>query len=685
MRPSAPASTLISVGDSDSLPTMTSRVDPEGARRMMEMLVNLYADRRLAVVREYVSNAVDASRVAGSAEPVRVTTPTLVDPHLTVSDSGTGMSTDEVEATFLAFAASTKRHSNDLIGGLGVGAKSAWALTESFLVDTVKGGKRTLVRAARDLSHQVLAAGVDSDSPDGTCITVPVEVEGQVQEWASVVQQVASAHAAGAVLVDGKKVPSLEGGPSWIGPVSCRQIGDSKGAVVVRSGGTLFASVPEVTRRVLETTKLISCVIELPVGSFDHTPSRESVVATERTMEAVADALRQYRAAYAALDKELSALAETDIVAAASLRSETLGGVGTVDHFVLGYRVEIPGDIGAWIRVSNPYRRHRWDRVGGRCESDGFRAIHGPKELARTVLVTDVPPRRSVRGFARLLESEQPEANRVIPIRRGHSAVCLPVIGPGGDRTDQTWDVSVETPGVEHYTFTQWCEKLAKQRTETVSAGGYFCQLVASDGAKPEPITLTAAEIRDSGLPVWYAYCGRPYHLVHDPASVGVYLGKRQAGPLTRVVPHAIGRGEWMEHRFISETAQWSHEEKLAIAFDLGNGLAYTALFDLAAAALRCIPADQDGSEALMQAAAFARLLAKVTPAQRSTLRAVLNSASAQRLVQEANQQYVALVRAYPLLQHFRKHYANHSDSVYLDYLIHTPPRPPEKAEAAAA
>ncbi|MEK5768675.1 hypothetical protein, partial [Acinetobacter schindleri] len=66
---------------------------------MMEMLVNLYADRRLAVVREYVSNAVDASRVAGSAEPVRVTTPTLVDPHLTVTDSGTGMSTDEVEAT----------------------------------------------------------------------------------------------------------------------------------------------------------------------------------------------------------------------------------------------------------------------------------------------------------------------------------------------------------------------------------------------------------------------------------------------------------------------------------------------------------------------------------------------------------------------------------------------------------
>ncbi|CPW71878.1 ATP-binding protein [Mycobacteroides abscessus] len=684
MRMPAPASSLVSVGDSADLPTMTSRVDPEGARRMMEMLVNLYADPRLALVREYVSNAVDATRVAGSTAPVRVTTPTLIDPHLVVTDSGTGMSTAEVEATFLAFAASTKRDSNDLIGGLGVGAKSAWALTESFLVDTVKAGKRTLVRAARDLSHQVLAAGVDSDSPDGTTITVPVEVEGQVQEWASVVRDVASAHADGAVLVDGKAVPSLEGGPTWIGPISCRQLGNEKGVVVVRSGGTLFASVPGVTKLVLETTKLASCVIELPVGSFDHTPSRESVVATGRTKAAITRALRQYKSAYAALDRRLAALAETDIVAAVTLRSETLGGVGTVDHFALGYRVEVPGDIGAWIRISKPGWRDRWDRVGGRCGSDGYGAVHGFEVMTRTVVVTNVPPRRSVRGFARFLDSEQPQATRVIPIRRGQDVVRLPVTGPCGVRTTQTWDVGPETPGVEHYSFAQWCEQLATQ-TRTVSAGGYFCQLVARDGEKPEPMTLTAAEIGDLGLPVWYTYGDRPRHLADEPASVGVYLGKRKTGPLTRVVPQAIERGDWMERRFIAETAQWTPQEKLAVAFDITEGHSRTAIFHLAAAALGRMPADQDRPEVLTEAALFAGSLTQVSPAQRTVLHALSNCASAQRLIHEAKQRYRALVLAYPLLQHFGKYYANHSAAVYLDYLIHTPPRLPEKTETAAA
>ena len=204
MRLPAPTSTLVTTGDvTASAPTMASRVDPEGARRMMDILINLYADRRLAVVREYVSNAVDATRVAGSTAPVQVTSPTELEPNLIVTDAGIGMSAAEVEATFLAFAASTKRDSNDQIGGLGVGAKSALTVAESFLVDTIKGGRRTLVRAARDLTHQVLLADAPSDLPNGTTITVAVEVTGQIDKWNTVIREVASAHPEGTVLVDG--------------------------------------------------------------------------------------------------------------------------------------------------------------------------------------------------------------------------------------------------------------------------------------------------------------------------------------------------------------------------------------------------------------------------------------------------------------------------------------------------
>lgn len=687
MRPSAPASTLISVGDSASLPTMTSRVDPEGARRMMEMLVNLYADRRLAVVREYVSNAVDASRVAGSAEPVRVTTPTLVDPHLTVTDSGTGMSTDEVEATFLAFAASTKRHSNDLIGGLGVGAKSAWALTESFLVDTVKGGKRTLVRAARDLSHQVLAAGVDSDSPDGTCITVPVEVEGQVQEWASVVQQVASAHAAGAVLVDGKKVPSLEGGPSWIGPVSCRQIGDSKGAVVVRSGGTLFASVPEVTRRVLETTKLISCVIELPVGSFDHTPSRENVVATARTLAAVDTALAGYQSAYEALETRLNELAEKDIAAAVTLRAQTLGKVAKPEHLPIKFRVQVPAGIGAWKLVSSRSGRARWDRVGGRCEADSFGAARGCEVMGDTVVVTEVPAGRVLRGFARFLEDVQPGARRVIPVPKGQRAVELPIIDAEKRTISQTWSVGAATEGVSHYTFTEWNEEIAKTKTERVASNAYQCALIGCDGANPEAIDMTAAEIEASGLPVWYVHGERPRHLESGPASLGVYLGKRQTGPLIAAVSEAMTREKWMDRRFRAETSGWTREQLLAVALDVLVAHAdESQFFGVVPRALELMPAGRTTPEILTRIDALVSDMRQTTAVQRAVMLSVWGSASAGALRAELGELRRDLMRAYPLLADFRSHYGRREPGPeYAEYIAHTPPRLPEKAEAAAA
>ena len=136
-----------------------------------------------------------------------------------------------------------------------VGAKSAWALSESFLVDTVKAGRRTMVRAARNLEHQVLLVGEASDLPDGTTICVPVEVSGHAEAWTRAVLEVAGAHDPGVVLVDGAAVESLAGGMSWIGPVSCRRLDrPDRSAVMVRSGGTLFSSVTEVTRRVLEGT-----------------------------------------------------------------------------------------------------------------------------------------------------------------------------------------------------------------------------------------------------------------------------------------------------------------------------------------------------------------------------------------------------------------------------------------------
>lgn len=679
MRMSAPTSTLVTTSETP-LPAMTSRVDPQGARRMMEMLVNLYSDRRLAVVREYVSNAVDATRVAGSTEAVRVTVPTQLDPTLTVSDHGIGMSTSDVEATFLAFAASTKRGSDELIGGLGIGAKCAWALAESFLVDTVKNGSRTTVRASRDLAHQVLLAGEPSDLPDGTTITVPVEVGTDSEGWRTVINGVASAHPEGAVLVDGETVPTLDGGPTWIGPISCRGVGGQDNlSVTIRSGGTLFASVPEVTRRVLQVTKLLDgCLIELPIGTFDHTPSRETVIATDRTFAAVDAALNAYEAAYAALEKRVVDLAENDVPAAVFLRESILGTAGTPQHLPIPFHIEVPAELKSWKFGSSYIGRHRWVRIDKVPDTDTFVAIEALAAFTRTVLVTEVPRNRRLQGFATVLNSENPHASRVIPVPEGQASVALSVLDDDGNPTGQTWEIDANTPGITHYTFAEW-----KAKTGVGAARGpaskYQCVLVATDGAAPTPTEFYGSEIAELGLPVWYTDGDRPHRTNNKtPAVVEVYLGKRKEGPLLAAVPHAVTRSVWIETQFAAETAGWSEIELLAAALSRSTGA--KMVFKIAASAL-VRTHDSASKTALLEVPAAILAASETTTTDQANLMNRLRDCTAVRDY-DATVEHLRtdLVQAYPLLAHLR-HWGPGEE--FVDYLAHTPPRPIAVTHAA--
>ncbi|MGB8404227.1 MAG: ATP-binding protein [Mycobacterium sp.] len=683
MRFAEPISTLVSTATEMS--TMTSRVDPEGARRMMEMLVNLYADRRLAVVREYVSNAVDATRAAGSSEPVAVTSPTLIEPNFVVTDRGTGMSVDEVEATFLAFAASSKRDSNELIGGLGVGAKSAWALTESFLIDTVKGGRRTTVRAARNLEHQVLVAGEPSDLPDGTTIIVPVEVTGHVDAWNRVVREVAIAHDQGAVLVDGKTVDSIAGGPTWIGPVGCRRVDrPDRSTVIVRSGGTLFSSVPEVTRRVTESTRLVACVIELPIGSFDHTPSRESVIASDRTLAAVDVALKQFHTAYDALAQRITQLAATDVAAAVTLRAETLGTVGTNAMLPVPFQLDVPAMAGAWT-VYNTSGRSRWERIEG-VRADRFEAVNARTEFAKTLVVSDVPSGRVLSRFAKYLDEHHPMVRRVIAVPEGQTTVPLTVFAPGLQKTDQTWEVGADTKGIAaHYTFDQWNAAMTARRSVRGPVSGYDCVVVDRDGAIPRSVTLSGPEIAALGVPVVYiegdcpslAACGQP-------ASVMVHLGRRKRAPLLAAVPAAIARDAWITRRFDALTAAWSPPDVLAVLYSVfGRAAAYQPSFEVAVSALATLAAtgaDHPHRDLLTQIATIVRTAEQVTDAQKTTMRELEHCPRSEAEFDKLRQLYAQLHRAYPLLRHMHRWDDRADREPYVTYLAHTPPQPAHQA-----
>ena len=95
-------------------------------------------------VQEYICNARDAHREAGQLRPIEITLPTAFDPIFKVRDFGLGIDPTKMGDVFVKFFASTKRRDNKQTGGFGLGAKSAWAYTDSFgIISITDGMKRT--------------------------------------------------------------------------------------------------------------------------------------------------------------------------------------------------------------------------------------------------------------------------------------------------------------------------------------------------------------------------------------------------------------------------------------------------------------------------------------------------------------------------------------------------------------
>ncbi len=103
---------------------------------------SLYSDKIGSIVREITSNCYDSHREAGVNFPVTIK---LERPfygsrdagQIVFTDYGVGISPERMTNIYAFYFSSTKRTSNNEIGGFGIGAKSPLAYTESFIIQTV--------------------------------------------------------------------------------------------------------------------------------------------------------------------------------------------------------------------------------------------------------------------------------------------------------------------------------------------------------------------------------------------------------------------------------------------------------------------------------------------------------------------------------------------------------------------
>lgn len=102
----------------------------------------LYSNKIRAVIRELSCNAYDSHIAAKNDEPFIVHLPSAIDEHFYVKDFGTGLSENDIMNLYTTYFESNKTNSNDFVGALGLGSKSPFSYTDSFIVESIFDHKK---------------------------------------------------------------------------------------------------------------------------------------------------------------------------------------------------------------------------------------------------------------------------------------------------------------------------------------------------------------------------------------------------------------------------------------------------------------------------------------------------------------------------------------------------------------
>lgn len=146
---------------------------------MQMFFKDIYKDPILACIRELVCNAYDAHTMnKNPQEPFAVHIPTELEPYFEVRDFGVGLSKNGMETLYSTFFESAKQHTNELIGGLGIGSKSPLAYTDMFTATSYFNGKMyqyLITKNELGVPTWNFVGEFDTDERNGLCINVPVK------------------------------------------------------------------------------------------------------------------------------------------------------------------------------------------------------------------------------------------------------------------------------------------------------------------------------------------------------------------------------------------------------------------------------------------------------------------------------------------------------------------------------
>lgn len=258
--------------------------DENSVAHLMSVLTDLYSDPELAVIREYSTNALDSQIAAGVTRPIEVSTPTPLSQFFKVKDYGLGMDEDDIQNIYSKYGASTKRNSDDVVGMLGLGCKSALTYTQQFTLNTVKNGVKYMVAVSRTEDGSGVMEVVDTsptDEPNGVEVVIPAK---RVNDLHRKAVDFFGFWKPGTVLLNGVEPQHREGKEISPGVFLVRDISSDyivMGNVAYPLDSEHALSEPN------SYYKRWGIIAYVEIGSVNFTPSRESLHYTRRTEETI--------------------------------------------------------------------------------------------------------------------------------------------------------------------------------------------------------------------------------------------------------------------------------------------------------------------------------------------------------------------------------------------------------------
>lgn len=154
-------------------------VKQENLAHIFSILRNsLYSDKAGAIIREYCTNAYDAHVDAGIPQtPIQIGCPSPLNTTLTIRDFGKGLSEEQIFDIYASYGESTKRNTNDQVGMMGLGSKSAFSYSDSFTIVSYNNGMQKNYLAYIDDTGIGKVMKVEEKPSDETGIEIQVPVK----------------------------------------------------------------------------------------------------------------------------------------------------------------------------------------------------------------------------------------------------------------------------------------------------------------------------------------------------------------------------------------------------------------------------------------------------------------------------------------------------------------------------